>query len=88
MWVPEAPASHSESGSQHQASFDVAGRRAHFHRMRVARKGHEHSEEDEPASLTVVTSDARLAERVQELGAAVVGSGTFRRRLDATDRSS
>ncbi|SRR6266540_6040559 len=46
------------------------------------------SEEDEPASLTVVTSDARLAERVQELGAAVVGSGTFRRRLDATDRSS
>ena len=33
-------------------------------------------------SLTVVTSDRPLVERVRELGASVVGSGTFRRRLD------
>jgi predicted RNA-binding protein with PIN domain len=36
----------------------------------------------DPTSLTVVTSDARLAERVRELGAPVVSSGSFRRRLD------
>ena len=33
-------------------------------------------------SITVVTSDARLAERVRELGATVTSSGSFRRRLD------
>lgn len=37
-----------------------------------------------PDSITVVTSDARLAERVRELGAKVVSSGAFRRRLDET----
>ena len=35
-----------------------------------------------PASLTVVTSDRRLAERVRELGAGVAGSSWFRRRID------
>jgi len=35
-----------------------------------------------PGSLTVVTSDARLAERVQALGARVRSAGSFRRRLD------
>jgi predicted RNA-binding protein with PIN domain len=39
--------------------------------------------DEEPATVTVVTSDARLGERVRALGAAVVGAGTFRRRLDA-----
>jgi predicted RNA-binding protein with PIN domain len=36
----------------------------------------------DPAGLTVVTSDRTLAERVRGAGAAVVGAGEFRRRLD------
>ena len=40
------------------------------------------SEDPAPASLTVVTSDARLAERVRALGARVRSAGSFRRRLD------
>jgi predicted RNA-binding protein with PIN domain len=40
--------------------------------------------DDAPESLTVVTSDARLAERVRELGARVRSSPSFRRRLDGT----
>ena len=35
-----------------------------------------------PATLSVVTSDSDLARRVREGGAAVVGAGEFRRRLD------
>ena len=38
--------------------------------------------EDEPGTLTVVTSDRALAERVARTGADVVGAGEFRRRLD------
>lgn len=41
----------------------------------------------DPSTLTVVTSDARLAERVRELGASVMSSGTFRRRLDRSTAS-
>ena len=37
----------------------------------------------DPGSLLVVTSDAELAARVRAAGASVVGSGTFRHRLDA-----
>jgi predicted RNA-binding protein with PIN domain len=36
----------------------------------------------DPGGLTVVTSDRTLAERVRRTGAAVVGAGEFRRRLD------
>lgn len=36
----------------------------------------------DPASLTVVTSDAALAGRVRGRGVEVVGAGAFRRRLD------
>ena len=36
----------------------------------------------DPGAITVVTSDAELAERVRDGGAAVIGSGGFRRRLD------
>ena len=36
----------------------------------------------EPATLSVVTSDSDLARRVRDSGAAVVGAGEFRRRLD------
>jgi uncharacterized protein YaiI (UPF0178 family) len=38
--------------------------------------------DDDPAGLRVVTSDAELARRVEAAGAAVVGAGEFRRRLD------
>ena len=38
----------------------------------------------EPASLTVATSDAALAERVRAAGGEVVGAGAFLRELDAT----
>jgi predicted RNA-binding protein with PIN domain len=37
----------------------------------------------DPGSLTVVTSDAALAERVREAGGTVVGAGAFLRELDA-----
>lgn len=37
----------------------------------------------DPGSLSVVTSDAELAERARSCGAEVVGAGSFRRRLDA-----
>lgn len=36
----------------------------------------------DPASITVVTSDKRLAESVTAAGARVVGAGRFRKRLD------
>ena len=35
-----------------------------------------------PGALSVVTSDGDLAGRVRDAGAAVVGAGEFRRRLD------
>jgi uncharacterized protein YaiI (UPF0178 family) len=40
-------------------------------------------EDEDPSGITVVTSDDRLAERVEELGAKVTPAGGFRRRLDA-----
>jgi predicted RNA-binding protein with PIN domain len=36
----------------------------------------------DPETITVITSDDRLGERVTELGARVTSSGGFRRRLD------
>ena len=38
--------------------------------------------DDDPAGLTVVTSDAGLAARVRDAGGTVAGAGAFRRRLD------
>jgi predicted RNA-binding protein with PIN domain len=38
--------------------------------------------DDDPAGLTVVTSDHALANRVRKVGAAVVGVGDFRTKLD------
>jgi predicted RNA-binding protein with PIN domain len=40
-----------------------------------------------PDSIRVVTSDRRLVERVRELGARVMSSMTFRRRLDSAVES-
>ncbi|HEV2069690.1 MAG TPA: NYN domain-containing protein [Acidimicrobiales bacterium] len=37
----------------------------------------------DPTSLSVVTSDRQLAERVSARGATTTGAGSFRRRLDA-----
>jgi predicted RNA-binding protein with PIN domain len=42
------------------------------------------AEDPAPPSLTVVTSDARLAEQVRALGAHVKSSGSFRRHIDET----
>jgi predicted RNA-binding protein with PIN domain len=39
-------------------------------------------QDEEAAALSVVTSDGDLAARVRNAGAAVVGAGEFRRRLD------
>ena len=36
----------------------------------------------DPAGISVVSSDGELARRVRDAGAAVVGAGEFRRRLD------
>jgi predicted RNA-binding protein with PIN domain len=38
--------------------------------------------DDEPASITVVSSDAELVERVRAAGADVVPAGAFRKRID------
>jgi predicted RNA-binding protein with PIN domain len=40
----------------------------------------------DPQSLTVVTSDRELASRVRAAGAAVIGAGPFRKRLDSLPR--
>jgi RNA methyltransferase, TrmH family len=40
------------------------------------------SEDPDPASVTVITSDAALARRAREAGAGVEGAGAFRARLD------
>ena len=39
--------------------------------------------DEAPGDLTVVSSDSALAERAAELGAAVLGAGEFRRRIEA-----
>ena len=40
------------------------------------------SNDEEPSSLTVVTSDRALADRVRQQGAMVLSSGSFRRRVE------
>jgi hypothetical protein len=42
------------------------------------------AEDQAPDSVRVVTSDRRLVERARQLGAAVTGSMSFRRRMDQT----
>jgi len=39
-------------------------------------------QDPDPGSITVVTSDRQLADRVRAAGAGVAGSAVFRRRLD------
>ena len=45
------------------------------------------SEDADAEGVSVVTSDARLAERVRELGARVTSSGTFLRRLEGESQT-
>jgi predicted RNA-binding protein with PIN domain len=45
------------------------------------------AEDEEPATLRVVTSDNDLAVRAEAKGATVLGAGSFRRRLDEVDSS-
>jgi predicted RNA-binding protein with PIN domain len=42
--------------------------------------------DDDPSTITVVTSDKRLVEKVRSLGARTTGAGAFRKRLDAGGR--
>ena len=44
------------------------------------------SDDPDPSSMRVVTSDRELADRVKAAGAAVVSSGSFRRRLGEPTR--
>ncbi len=39
--------------------------------------------DDDPETITVVTSDRRLVDKVRALGAKTTGAGSFRKRLDA-----
>jgi predicted RNA-binding protein with PIN domain len=66
-----------DEGGRVEVAFAPGGRNAADHAIaeRVAA-------DDEPASITVVTSDAELDRSVREHGAEVLGSGAFRRRLD------
>jgi predicted RNA-binding protein with PIN domain len=68
-----------------------AGRDGHVEVAIAPRRGRDAADDEivrrldadaDPASIHVVTSDAKLAARVRERGAEVVGAGTFRRRLE------
>ena len=69
--------------------FELEGDGVHV--MFATRRGRNAADDDiaalveadpAPGELSVVTSDADLARRVRDAGAAVVGAGEFRRRLD------
>ena len=67
-----------DGGGRVEVGFAPGGRNAADHAIDdwVAADG-------DPGSITVVTSDAELERSVREHGAGVLGSGAFRRRLDA-----
>jgi predicted RNA-binding protein with PIN domain len=69
--------------------FDLSGERVEV--VFASRRGRDAADDDiaalaegddDPGGLRVVTSDAKLARRVEAAGAEVVGAGAFRRRLD------
>jgi predicted RNA-binding protein with PIN domain len=69
----------------------LAGRRGPLEVVIAPRRGRDAADDEivawlsrdgDPASVTVVTSDRTLADRVQALGASVTGSRTFRDRLE------
>ena len=70
-----------DGGGRVEVGFAPGGRNAADHAIA------EWVEADpDPAAITVVTSDAELERTVRAHGAEVVGSGAFRRRLDALER--
>jgi predicted RNA-binding protein with PIN domain len=73
---------------------DLAGRRGRLDVRLAPRRGRDAADDEiarlaaadkDPATLTVVTSDATLGARVREAGALVEGAGSFRRRLDEAE---
>jgi predicted RNA-binding protein with PIN domain len=67
-----------------------AGRSGHLEVAIAPRRGRNAADDEiarlldvdeDPASISVVTSDAELASRARAHGASVVGAGAFRRRL-------
>jgi predicted RNA-binding protein with PIN domain len=69
--------------------FELAGDRVEV--VFASRRGRNAADDDiaalverdeRPGELSVVTSDGDLSRRVRDAGAAVVGAGEFRRRLD------
>jgi uncharacterized protein YaiI (UPF0178 family) len=69
---------------------ELAGRAGSVEVVIAPRRGRDAADDEiarllaadpDPTSITVVTSDAALAARARELGAAVQGAGAFRRRL-------
>jgi predicted RNA-binding protein with PIN domain len=84
-----------ETGEPVTVVFDGAAHEVPAERVEVRfarRRGRDAADDDiaalaaadvDPATLRVVTSDGALAAKVQAAGAEVVGSGGFRRRLDA-----
>jgi predicted RNA-binding protein with PIN domain len=70
--------------------FDLEGESVDV--LFASRRGRDAADDDiaaivqrdaDPGELSVVTSDADLARRARAAGAAVVGAGEFRRRLDS-----
>jgi predicted RNA-binding protein with PIN domain len=67
-----------DGGARVEVGFAPGGRNAADHAIA------DRVEADaDPGSITVVTSDAELERAVRGHGAAVLGAGAFRRRLDA-----
>jgi predicted RNA-binding protein with PIN domain len=96
-WIEELDAYASATGEDVTVVFDrrvpdvAPGRRGAITVLYASRHGanaaddeivHLVAADDDPATLRVVTSDRRLAERVRELGAPVNSTGNFRRRLE------
>jgi uncharacterized protein YaiI (UPF0178 family) len=70
----------------------LAGRHGRVEVVAAARRGRDAaddaivarlSDEADPSSWCVVTSDRALADRVRSLGASVLGAGAYRSRLDS-----
>ena len=68
-----------EGGGRVEVGFAPGGRNAADHAIADWVRG-----DPDPETFTVVTSDRELEEAVRAAGADVLGSGAFRRRLDAT----
>jgi predicted RNA-binding protein with PIN domain len=67
-----------DDGGRVEVGFAPGGRNAADHAIADMVRA-----DDDPAALTVVTSDRELEDAVRAAGAEVLGSGAFRRRLDS-----